>query len=124
MTPHVFPFSICYADTDAGGIVYHGRYVEIAERARMAWLRGHFAADGDLGFVVRELAIRYIRPLRLGDNFVVESIITKIGAASLDIEQKFVKDDAVYAIIKIRVAYLGADMRPRRIPESITSAII
>ncbi|GEM_PF-2285645 len=32
---HKFPFAIAYADTDAGGIVYHGRYIEIAERARM-----------------------------------------------------------------------------------------
>lgn len=30
---HKFPFAIAYADTDAGGIVYHGRYIEIAERA-------------------------------------------------------------------------------------------
>lgn len=123
MTSHVFPFSIAYADTDAGGIVYHGRYIEIAERARMQWLRGHFAADGDLGFVVRELAIKYMRPLRLGDDFVVESTIIKQGLASMDIEQKFVKDGDVYAIININVAYLGADMKPKRIPESIMAEI-
>lgn len=121
MKLHKFPFSICYADTDAGGIVYHGRYIEIAERARMNWLRGHFAAAGDLGFVVRELAIRYMRPLRLGDDFVVESEIVKVGAASFDIEQKFVKDGDVYAIINLTAAYLGADMRPKRIPDEITA---
>ncbi len=120
---HIFPFSIAYADTDAGGIVYHGRYIEIAERARMSWLRGHFAVDGDLGFVVRELAVKYMRPLHLGDDFVVQSSIVKVGAASLDIEQKFVKDDCVYAIITITVAYLGADMKPKRIPEEIMAGI-
>ena len=25
---------VSYADTDAGGVVYHGRYIEMAERAR------------------------------------------------------------------------------------------
>ena len=40
MKVHVFPFTIAYADTDAEGIVYHARYLEIAERARMNWLRG------------------------------------------------------------------------------------
>lgn len=119
---HKFPFSIAYADTDAGGIVYHGRYIEIAERARMQWLRGHFAADGDLGFVVREIHVRYLRPLRLGDDFVVESSVVKCGAASMDIEQKFVKDGDVYAIINLTVAYLGSDMRPKRIPDEILGA--
>lgn len=122
MTAHKFPFSICYADTDAGGIVYHGRYIEIAERARMNWLRGHFAAPGDVGFVVRALSVRYMVPLRLGDDFVVESEIVKHGAASLDIEQKFVKDGDVCAIINLTVAYLGADMHPKRIPDSILGA--
>lgn len=119
---HTFPFSIAYADTDAGGIVYHGRYIEIAERARMQWLRGNFAADGDLGFVVREINVRYIHPLRLGDDFVVESAVVKLGAASMDIEQKFVKDGEFYAIINITVAYLGSDMRPKRIPDKILAA--
>lgn len=122
MTVHKFPFSIAYADTDAGGIAYHGRYIEIAERARMNWLRGHFAADGDLGFVVRELRVRYVRPLRLGDDFVVESRVTRRGGASMDIEQKFVKDDEIYAIIDLNVAYLGSDMRPKRIPDTVLAA--
>ena len=30
MTAHIFPFSIAYADTDAGGIAYHDRYIVIA----------------------------------------------------------------------------------------------
>lgn len=116
---HRFPFSICYADTDAGGIAYHGRYIEIAERARMNWLRGARPADGDIGFVVREINVRYLHPLRLGDDFIVESCIVKQGAASVDIEQKFVKDDNVCAIINLTVAYIGGDMRPKRIPDGM-----
>lgn len=120
---HKFHFSIAYADTDAGGIVYHGRYIEIAERARMQWLHGIDLPAGDLGFVVRELAIKYLHPLRLGQEFVVESRIEKIGAASMQILQKFVKDETVCAILNINVAYLGADMRPKRIPDSILAAL-
>ena len=48
-----YPFSIAYSDTDAGGIVYHGRYVEIAERARMEMIRGIVFPDGDNGFVAQ-----------------------------------------------------------------------
>ena len=117
MSVHVFPFTIAYADTDAEGIVYHARYLEIAERARMNWLRGRVVADGDIGFVVRELNIKYLQPLKVGDEFVVETTMTDIGQASVKVEQKFVKDGIISAIINIKVAYLGANMRPKKIPE-------
>lgn len=120
---HKFPFAIAYADTDAGGIVYHGRYIEIAERARMNWLRGVVYPDGDLGFVIRELNIKYIRPLKLGDEFVVETTITHVGAASLSVEQKFVRDGEIYAILNGTAAYIGGDMHPKRIPDQILQKI-
>jgi len=121
---HVFPFTIAYADTDAEGIVYHARYLEIAERARMNWLRGHVAVDGDVGFVVRELNIKYLQPLMVADEFVVETQMTDVGSASVKVEQKFVKDGDVCAIINIKVAYLGANMRPKKIPESFISGLV
>jgi len=121
MTIHRFPFSIAYADTDAGGIVYHGRYIEIAERARMNWLRGVARMGDDIGFVVRELNIKYMSPLMLGDDLIVESRILKVGAASLNMEQKFVKGDTVCAIINLTVAYIGADMKPKRIPDELAA---
>lgn len=123
MKIHKFPFAIAYADTDAGGIVYHGRYIEIAERARMNWLHGVAAAAGDVGFVIRELNIKYIRPLKLGDELTVESVITHVGAASLSIEQKFVRDGEIYAILNGTAAYIGGDMRPKRIPDQILQKI-
>ena len=124
MKKHVFPFTIALSDTDAEGIVYHARYLEIAERARMNWLRGKLKADGDIGFVVPELNIKYIQPLTVADEFVVESEMTDVGAAVVKIEQKFVKDGNVCAIINLRVAYLGADMRPKRIPQGFIDDLI
>ncbi len=124
MKTHIFPFTIAYADTDAEGIVYHARYLEIAERARMNWLRGHVTVDGDIGFVVRELNIKYLQPLRVADDFVVETQMTDVGAVVVKIEQKFVKDGVVCAIINIKVVYLGADMRPKRIPAEFIEGLI
>ena len=121
MKTYKFPFSIAYSDTDAGGIVYHGRYIEIAERARMEMLRGISMPDGDIGFVVRKLDIKYMRPLKLADDLVVESQITAVRAASMDVQQKFVHDGVICAIMNIAVAYIGADMRPARIPDNIVS---
>ncbi len=121
---HRFPFTIAYADTDAEGIVYHARYLEIAERARMNWLRGHVVVGDDIGFVIRELNIKYMQPLRAADEFVVETQMVDVGAALVRIEQKFVKDGAVCAIINLKVAYLGADMRPKRIPEEFITGLV
>ena len=123
MKIHRFPFTIAYADTDAEGIVYHARYLEIAERARMNWLRGVTKCGDDIGFVVRELNIKYLQPLRVADEFVVETQMADVGAAIVRVEQKFVKDGAEYAIINLKVAYLGGDMRPKRIPAEIIESL-
>ena len=124
MKVHKFPFTIAYADTDAEGIVYHARYLDIAERARMNWLRGRVVPNGDVGFVVRELNVKYLQPLHLADDFVVETKMTDVGSAIVRVEQKFVKDGVEYAIINIKVAYLGGDMRPKRIPEEFIKGLI
>ena len=120
---HIFNFSVAFADTDAQGIMYHGRYIEVAERARTNWSKDVVVPDGDFGFVIRGLDIKYKHPLRLGDDFVVETRTIKIGAASMTIEQKFVKDDLICAIMNITIAYLGSDMRPKAIPESIINML-
>ncbi|MCQ2599564.1 MAG: thioesterase family protein [Alphaproteobacteria bacterium] len=123
MKVYEFPFSVAYADTDAEGIVYHGRYIEIAERARMQLLLGLEMPKGDVGFVIRELNIKYKSPLRLADNFVVRSKIVSLGAASMQVEQQFVHGDDVCAVLNVMVAYLGANMRPARIPEQMVKRL-
>ena len=121
--PHIFNFAVAYADSDAEGIMYHGRYIEVGERARSNWSKNIVIPDGDLGFVVRELDVKYMQPLLLNDDFVVETCPIKIGMASMVIEQKFVKDDKICAIMNITIAYLGSDMRPKAIPESIINML-
>ena len=123
MTIHKFEFQIAYADTDAGGIVYHPRFIEIAERARMDWSRGIKIPDDDLGFVVRQLDIKYSMPLLLGDDIVVETTPINIGAASMKIEQKFLRNDEICAIMNITIAYLGKNMRPKAIPDAIIDSL-
>ncbi len=121
---HIFNFTVAYADTDAFGIMYHARYIEVAERARMNWSKDIKIPDADAGFVVRELNIKYSNPLLLGEDFVVCTRPTKIGMASMTIEQKFMKKDKICAIMNITIAYLGKDMHPKAIPENIISMLM
>lgn len=124
MKVHKFKFSVAYADTDAGGIMYHGRYIEIAERARMNWLgQNARPVAGDVGLVIRDLQIRYMRPLFLCDEFVVETRVTGVRAASVAVEQKFVKNDEICAILNGTAAYLDANGRPARLPDALVGAL-
>lgn len=121
---HIFNFTVAYADTDAEGIMYHARYIEVAERARTNWSKDVKIPDGDIGFVVRELNIKYRTPLLLGDDFSVYTKPTKIGAASMTIEQIFMKNDKICAIMNITIAYLGKDMHPKAIPDTIIKMLV
>ena len=120
---HFFNFTVAYADTDAEGVMYHARYIEVAERARFDISKKMSIPDGDIGFVAREVNIKYMRPILLGDTFTVESRFVKIGGASMTIEQKFVKDGDICAIMNITIAYLGSDMKPKAIPEAILNGL-
>ncbi len=124
MKTHKFKFSVAYADTDAGGIMYHGRYIEIAERARMNWLgKNARPVATDVGLVIRNLSIQYMRPLFLADEFVVETNVTAVGAASVSVEQKFVKNDEICAILTGTAAYLDANGRPACLPDVLVNAL-
>lgn len=120
---HIFNFTVAYADTDAFGIMYHARYIEVAERARSNWSKDIVIPNGDAGFVVRELDIKYMRPLLLNDDFIVETRPVKIGTAFMTIEQKFVKNNEICAIMHITVVYLGANMHPKAMPETILNML-
>ena len=99
--------------------MYHGRYIEIAERARMDMMRGIDVLSNVGGFVVREISIKYMHPLHLGDDIVVDTEITNVGGASMDLQQKFVHDDVICAIMNVKVVFIGTDMRATRIPDFV-----
>ncbi|ATU71694.1 4-hydroxybenzoyl-CoA thioesterase [Komagataeibacter rhaeticus] len=95
MVEHKIDFRIYYEDTDAGGVVYHARYLGLAERARTEAIRaqGRSASDllGEYGlaFVVRHAAIDYRAPLRLDDVVRITTRLTELGAASCRLWQDF-----------------------------------
>lgn len=104
--------------------MYHGRYIEIAERARMNWLGKNARPNpADFGLVIRNLTIQYKRPLFLADEFVVETVVTGVGAASVSVEQKFVKNGEICAILTGTAAYLDATGRPTRLPDVLARAL-
>ena len=64
-----------------------------------------------------------MRPLFLADEFIVETVVTGVGAASVSVEQKFVKNGEICAILTGTAAYLNADGHPARMPAALVQAL-
>ena len=93
---HNYHLRVQYEDTDAGGIVYHARYLAFAERARSAWLRcldidqPRLLSREKLAFVVRHIDIDFLRAAALGDVLGVTSEVVKIGGARVKLRQTII----------------------------------
>lgn len=114
---------VYYEDTDAGGIVYHARYLAFAERARTEALRGRGASHDELAtrhgliFVVRRAEMDYLRPARLDDLLTVTTRTVAVGGASIVLRQEFSVEDRPIGVLRVKLACIGkGDGRPARIP--------
>ena len=78
---------VAYVDTDAGGIMYHGRYIDLAERSRLQWVldRGlsfhTVAREHDTLLVIHKLASTYHAPARLENVLFARTELIKISSA-------------------------------------------
>ncbi|MBM3602389.1 MAG: YbgC/FadM family acyl-CoA thioesterase [Alphaproteobacteria bacterium] len=96
---HQLAMRVYYEDTDAGGVVYHARYLHFAERARTEWLRhGWPQQSADLraqgmAFVVHQLTMTYHRPARLDDWLWVNSWVDHHRPSRLTMTQQIYRGD-------------------------------
>ena len=89
--PNAFtiPVRIYYEDTDAGGVVYYANYLKFLERCRTEWLRaiGHEQADllrdPGIAFVVRSVALEYLKPARLDDLITISLEVDRITKSQI-----------------------------------------
>ncbi|OCG09183.1 tol-pal system-associated acyl-CoA thioesterase [Gilliamella sp. wkB178] len=83
---------VYYEDTDAGGVVYHARYLAFYERARTEILRQLDISQQKLlqegiAFVVKKMDISYLFPARLDDMLNISSRVEQIRKASIIFKQ-------------------------------------
>ena len=119
---HRFALSVYFEDTDTAQIVYYANYLKYMERARSDMLRAvgidqRAALDaGDGVYAVAEVAIRYLRPARLGDDLVVVSIVDTVRAATVVIHQQVMRGAEILTDARVTAAFLTPDGRPTRQP--------
>lgn len=130
MTTCRWVLRVYYEDTDAGGIVYHARYLAFAERARTEALRAagvphaELVAGHGLSFVVRRAEIVYLRPARLDEELVVVTGPWAAGGASVKVRQRFEAAGQGVADLDMELACVRqADGRPARIPDRWRAAL-
>ncbi|MCK0098352.1 YbgC/FadM family acyl-CoA thioesterase [Qipengyuania sp. S6317L1] len=119
---HFYAVRVYYEDTDLSGITYHANYLRWFERARSDLLLlldidQRAAIESREGaYALSEVNLKYLRPARLDDDVVIETMCTELGAASCRMHQIAKRDDEVLCEASLRVGFISLDGRPKRQP--------
>jgi len=125
------PLRVYIEDTDAGGIVYHAKYLHFMERARTEWVRSYGVGlrDGlgqNISYVVQKLSIHYGVPAKLDDQLLVTTEPTGFGRVWMNFRQRVLRasDNKELASADVRVACIALDSgRPRRLPPAMAELL-
>jgi acyl-CoA thioester hydrolase len=116
-------FRIYYEDTDAGGVVYHARYLGFFERGRTEFFREHGLSvkqlheEGSIFPVVR-MEIDFRHPAKLDDLVRVETLLTAVGKTSFNMKQRLVRVVDCRTLVEgqVKLVCVGPEMKPKRLP--------
>ena len=122
---HTCEYRVYYEDTDAGGIMYHGRYINWCERARAEFLRDIglqsstiFEVTGVI-FVVRHMEADYFKPARLDQLLRVESSLKELKNSSFILNQSIFCQDSVLFSMTVTIVCIDGNGRAVRIPDMV-----
>jgi acyl-CoA thioester hydrolase len=130
---HVLAVRVYYEDTDFTGIVYHANYLRYMERGRTNYLRligaDHRAlfeatekeAPG-FAFVVRSMALDFLRPARMDDILDVVTEPEEVKGASITLRQRVMRGEELLVGASVRVAFISGG-RARPIPKPLRIAM-
>lgn len=125
LDPAAYPFTrrlrVRFAETDAMGIVHHGRYLPYLEEARVEYLRhlGHpyteLRAEG-VDYAVLEVYVRYRQPLRFDEVVDVHLVLGGATRASFQLGYLLAVDGEPRATAVTVHGCIDREGRPTRIP--------
>ncbi|MGE5237952.1 MAG: tol-pal system-associated acyl-CoA thioesterase [Chloroflexota bacterium] len=118
---HRVKIKVYYEDTDAGGVVYYGRYLGYLERARTELLAEHGVVVSDfhrkgIYFVVVRVEIDYRKPARLGEIVDVTTEVTETRNASMTLKQQVLREDTLLVDALVTFACVDEKGKPIRLP--------
>jgi acyl-CoA thioester hydrolase len=129
--PNVFRHAtrVYWDDTDGGGVVYHGSYVRMLDRARAEWLHAlgvgqQALRDEDVVIAVRAMQLDFNKPARLDDELTIDVRLVELGRASLEVAQELSRGTEGLLTARVRLACLQAStFRPRALPPQLAQAL-
>lgn len=126
---HILPVRVYFEDTDFSGFVYHGSYVRFFERGRTELLRslgvGHAELDqgahgGEgLFFVVRRMALEFMKPARIDDVVEVETRAREVGGVRIILAQTIRRGSETLVTAEVTVVLVTGRGELRRLPEGV-----
>ena len=125
-----WPIRVYYEDTDSAGVVYYANYLRFLERARTEWLRAlgfeqnELVARHQVVFVVRSVALEYIKPSLFNDSLQVTVELARVGASQILVAQRVLRESEELVTAEVKVVCVNAaTFRPVRIPKAIITRI-
>lgn len=121
----LFNMRIYYQDTDVGGVVYHSKYIDYAERARMELLIKEelppsvLMKNYQIGLMIKSCNIVFNAPAFLEDEITVKTKISELKGASMVFKQSVFKGDKNLVDMDIVAVCVNMDRRPQRLPEEL-----
>ena len=121
---------IYYEDTDAGGVVYHSRYLNFAERARAEFLRNlslkqiSISQEYKIHFVVKELKVNYISFCKLDDQIQLLTNLESISRVKLCFKHIFYKNNKEILHMDVKICSISITGKVARMPKSLYHKII
>ncbi len=122
---HACEYRVYYEDTDAGGIMYHGQYINWCERGRSEYLRDIGLQSSiihqEIGvlFVVRHLEADYFKPAKLDQLLRVETSLKEMKNSSFVLIQSIFCQDFMLFSMSVTIVCVDENGRPVRIPDMI-----
>ena len=120
--------------TDFSGLVYHASYVRWCERGRSDFLRllgndHRGLIDGSTGrepaaFVVRRMALEYLKPARIDEILEVTTSVAEIGAAHLVLDQRIARSGTALFEAKVTVVLVSVSGKPMRLASTVRAAFV
>ena len=124
-------FYVYYADTDAGGVVYHSKYIDFCERCRTDFLRENgllqtqLKDENDLLFVVSSMDIKFKLPAKLEDYLTVTiDNITNTGCKLIFLQSILNQENKLLFTAEVVIVAINKEYKLyRKIPEFILNNI-
>jgi len=130
MEPFITDYRVTYADCDPFNVVYYANYLTLFERGRNELFRAMgipYAAIEKLGIYVPVCDARclYKRSARYDDLLSIESHVQQIKRATITIAYHIYRNDPRELLAEGYTvhAFVNAEGKPRRIPQSILDTI-